>query len=160
MAVDIPQETFLQGVEYLKKNRLHEASNALRAAFKSNPDNPLYLSYYGLVVALEEDCMQDGITFCRAAIQRAPYESELYLNLSRIYQKAEQRQQALAILVQGLSYDPASLLLKREMRRMGMRRKAFFSALSRDNALNKILGKLTYQMKKNSLLHGTQHSGH
>jgi predicted Zn-dependent protease len=134
-------------MEYLRQNRLREAANSFRAVFKNNPDNPLYLSYYGMIVAIAEDCLQDGLTFCQAAIQREPYQADLYLNLSRIYQHAHQRQKALETLVQGMSYDQSQLLF-REMRRMGVRRKPFFSKLSRDNPLNVMMGRLTHRLRK------------
>jgi predicted Zn-dependent protease len=134
---------------------MQEAANSFRAAFKENPDNPFFLSYYGLIVAIQENCLQDGITFCRAAIQRAPYEAELYLNLSRVFQFARQRQKALEALVQGVSSVPDNQTLKKEMKRLGMRRKPFFQGLSRDHLLNRCLGKLTYRWKKSQL--STQH---
>jgi tetratricopeptide (TPR) repeat protein len=160
MAVEYIQETFLRGLAELKENRWQEAGNAFRAAFKASPENPLYLSYYGLIVALAEGSLQDGIVFCKAAIQRAPYEVDPYLNLARIYQKSQQRQKALESLVQGLSYAPGNPALKNEMRRMGMRRKPFFQALSRDNFLNMAVGKLTYQWQKGELPGKTSHRGH
>jgi len=140
-------EVFEQGLIYLHQNRPAEAANAFRAAFKSNPDNPVYLSYYGLIVAMAENCLQDGLTFCQAAIQRAPYQAELYLNLSRIYQQSHQRRKALETLLNGMSYDK-SQILKREFRRLGVRRKPFFQKLSRDNPLNYLVGKFTYRREK------------
>jgi predicted Zn-dependent protease len=141
------EATFQRGIDYFRQQRLIEAANAFRAAFKESPDNPLYLSYYGLIIALAEDCLQDGLTFCQAAIQRAPYQMDLYLNLSRVYQHVHQRQKALETLVQGMSYDRSQRLFQ-EMKRMGVRRKPFFTRLSRDNPLNILLGRLTYRLRK------------
>lgn len=154
MAGNPTEATFHQGMDYLRQKRLTEASNAFRAAFKASPDNPLYLSYYGLIIALAEDCLQDGLTFCQAAIQRAPFQTDLYLNLSRIYQHVHQRQKALETLVQGMSYDHSQKLFQ-EMRRMGVRRKPFFTKLSRDNPLNILVGRLTYRLRK-----PTSHAAH
>ncbi len=147
MAGNSTEATFRQGIDYLRQNRLAEAANAFRASFKESPDNPLYLSYYGLIIALAENCLQDGLTFCQAAIQRAPFQTDLYLNLSRIYQHVHQRQKALETLVQGMSYDHSQRLLQ-EMRRMGVRRKPFFTKLSRDNPLNILLGRLTHRLRR------------
>src|SRR6476660_9279372 len=68
MAIHSVQETFEHGLEYLKRNRIQEASNAFRKAIKTDPDNPQFLSYYGLILALGEQNFQDAINFCRAAI--------------------------------------------------------------------------------------------
>jgi tetratricopeptide (TPR) repeat protein len=148
MAVDTTQVIFRQGLEYLKGNQLEAAANAFRRAFKNEPENPRHLSYYGLIIALHELNYQDGVNFCRAAILRAAYEPEFYLNLCRVYSKAGQRKKALETLVEGLSFDSASAPLKLEMRRMGSRRKPAVSFLSRDHFLNRSIGKLTYQLRR------------
>ncbi len=141
--------TFQLGLRYFRQNRQKEAANAFRAAFKSNPENPVYLSYYGMIVALAENCLQDGLTFCQAAINRAPYEAELYLNLSRIYLHSHQRRKALESLLTGMLYDKSELL-KQEFKRLGVRRKPFFTRLSRNHPLNFLLGKITYRANKNT----------
>jgi predicted Zn-dependent protease len=148
MNVDITSEIFSQGLDYLRKNRIPEAANAFRRVFKMDPDNPRYLSYYGLAVALADDNIQDAINFCRAAILRAAYEPEFYVNLCRVYAKAGQRKKALETLVEGLNFDKNNALLRMEMKRMGARRRPVISFLPRDHILNKSLGRLTYQIRK------------
>jgi tetratricopeptide (TPR) repeat protein len=152
MALHSVQETFDQGIEYLKRNRIQEASNAFRQAIRSDPENPLFLSYYGLVVALGEQNFQDAINFCRAALLKAAYDPELYVNLCRVYTKAGQRKKALETLLQGLHYDRGNFLLMQEMKRMGCRRKPILGFLSRDHFLNKTLGRLTHQLSRNGRL--------
>ncbi len=141
-------QIFSHGLDFLKRNRLTEASNAFRRAFKQDPENPQYLSYYGLIVSLVDDNFQDGINFCRAAIYRAAYEPQLYINLCRVYSKAGQRKKALEALVEGLNnaenHDP----LRMEMKRMGVRRKPTIRFLDRDHILNKAIGRFTYNLRK------------
>lgn len=155
MAIHSIQETFDQGREYLKKNRIQEASNAFRKAIKTDPDNPQFLSYYGLILALGEQNFQDAINFCRAALLKASYEPELYVNLCKVYSKAGQRKKALETLLEGLQYDQGNQLLMQEMRRMGCRRKPLFGFLSRDHFLNKTLGRFTHQLSKNGRWKGS-----
>jgi Tfp pilus assembly protein PilF len=154
MAIYSVQETFEQGLEYLKKNRIQEASNAFRKAIKTVPDNPQFLSYYGLILALGEENFQDAINFCRAALLKTRYEPELYVNLCKVYSKAGQRKKALETLLEGLHYDQGNPLLMQEMRRMGCRRKPILAFLSRDHFLNKTLGRLTHQLTRNGRLKG------
>ncbi len=151
MNVDLTQQIFLQGLDYLRKNRIPEAANAFRRVFKIDPENPRHLSYYGLAVALADGNVQDAINFCRAAILRAAYEPEFYVNLCRVYTKAGQRKKALEALVEGLNFDKNNALLRMEMKRLGARRKPLLSFLSRDHILNRSLGRLTYQIKRVSL---------
>lgn len=148
MNPDLAKEVFSQGLEYLRKNRIPEAANAFRRAFKMDSENPRHLSYYGLILALGEESVQDAINFCRGAIVRAAYEPEFYVNLSKVYTKAGQRKKALEALVEGMNFDKNNTLLRLEMKRLGMRRRPAIFFLSRDHIVNKSLGRLTYQMKK------------
>jgi tetratricopeptide (TPR) repeat protein len=157
MISNLTDEIFAQGLQFLKRNRLAEACNAFRRAFKQNPDNPLYLSYYGLIVALAEDNLQDGVNFCRAAIYRAAYEPQCYLNLCKVYSKAGQRKKALEALLKGLNFEKNNTLLKMEMKRMGIRRKSFLPFLPRDHFLNKSIGMFTHKFRKSHAGWKTHH---
>ena len=125
-----------------------EAFGTFRTAHKEDPRDPHNLSYYGLTVALEDGNIEQGIVLCREAIHLAPFEPEYYLNLSRVYMKAGHRKQALVTLNEGLALNNKSKLLKSELARVDLRRKPFFGFLHRDNLLNRILGKLTYQFHR------------
>ena len=149
MPAETSQRTFHLGLEYLRQNCLPEAANAFRCLFKEEPENPRYMSYYGLILALSEQNYQDGINFCRAAIVQAVCESELYMNLSRVYTKAGQRRKALETLAEGLKYTANKAQLLGEMKRIGCRLRPVLPFLPRDHFLNKSLGKLTYRFRKN-----------
>ena len=148
MNPNLAQDVFLQGLDYLHRNRIPEAANAFRRAFKMDSENPRHLSYYGLILALGDENVQDAINFCRGAIVRAAYEPEFYVNLSKVYTKAGQRKKALEALVEGMNFDKSNSLLRMEMKRLGVRRRPAISFLSRDHVVNRSLGLLTYQMKK------------
>jgi predicted Zn-dependent protease len=148
MPAESSQRTFRLGLDYLRHNHLPEAANAFRCLFKEAPENPLYMSYYGLILALFERNYQDGINFCRAAILLAVCESELYVNLSRVYSKAGQRKKALEALVEGLKYAANKTQLLGEMKRLGYRRRPVLPFLPRDHFLNKSLGKLTHRLRR------------
>jgi tetratricopeptide (TPR) repeat protein len=148
MSHDEPAKAFAQGLDLLKRNRLGESANAFRLAFKKDPENPRYLSYYGLIVALAEDNLQDGINFCRAAIHRASFEPDFFVNLSKVYIKAGQRKKALETLVEGLNFDKSETRIMVEMKRIGVRRKPILRFLPRNHVLNKALGKFTYPFRK------------
>lgn len=142
-------QTFLQGLNYLQQNHFAEAANAFRYAFKEHPGNPQYVSYYGLILALSEGNFHDAINFCRGAIVHSSGEADYYLNLCRVYAKAGERKKALETLLEGMRFASNRSVLKGEMKRMGCRRKPVLPFLSRDNFLNKSLGKFTYQLRKN-----------
>lgn len=139
---------FTLGLASLKTCNYTEAFEAFRTAHKEDPLNPRHLSYYGLTLALEDGNVDQGIVLCRQAVHLTPFEPEFYLNLSRAYMKGGRRKQALEILREGLALNLKSKLLKSELARVDARRKPFFSFLSRDNFLNKTIGKLTYWFHK------------
>ena len=148
MSKDFTYLVFSEGLTFLRDNRLLEASNAFRRALKEESGNPRYLSYHGLTVALFEKDIPKAVGLCRAAINHAPYDPELYLNLCRVYRQARQRVKALDALKEGLSFDSDNPLLLMELRRMGVRRKPPLGFLSRENPLNKTLGKFTYKLRR------------
>jgi predicted Zn-dependent protease len=148
MNPDLAKEVFAQGLDHLRRNRIPEAANAFRRAFKMDSENPRHVSYYGLILALGDESVQDAINFCRGAIVRAAYEPEFYVNLSKVYTKAGQRKKALEALIEGMTFDKTNALLRMEMKRLGVRRKPTISFLLRDHIVNRSLGLLTYQMKK------------
>lgn len=151
MTADLAREVFAQGLDYLRKNRIPEAANAFRRAFKMDSENPRHLSYYGLILALADNNVQDAINFCRAAILRAAYEPEFYVNLCRVYVRGGQRKKALETLVEGMNFDKSNTLLRMEMKRLGTRRKPIISFLSRDHVLNKSLGRFTYKLRRSGV---------
>jgi predicted Zn-dependent protease len=153
MRSDESAVAFARGLDLLKRNRLTESANAFRLAFKKEPGNPRYLSYYGLIVALAEDNLQDGINFCRAAIHRVSYEPDFFINLSKVYSKAGQRKKALEALVEGLNFDKNEARIIMEMKRIGVRRRPSLRFLPRNHILNKTLGKLTYKFRKGRSFH-------
>ena len=148
MSKDLTYLVFSEGLKLFLDNHLVEASNAFRRAHKESPGNPQYLSYYGLTVALIEKDIPRAIGLCKAAVEHAPYDPELYVNLCRVYREAGQRLKALDTLRTGLGFDSNSRILLMELRRMGIRRSPFLSLLGRNHLLNRIIGKLTYKFRK------------
>ena len=153
MHVNTTNNTFTLGLDSLKANNFQEAFEAFRTAHKEDPLNPHHLSYYGLTLALGEGNFDQGILLCRQAIHLTPFEPQFYVNLSRAYMKAGRRKQALETLREGLALNLKGKLLKSELARIDARRKPFFPRLSRNNFLNRVIGKLTYQFHKKSTPH-------
>jgi tetratricopeptide (TPR) repeat protein len=145
---DLTYLVFSEGLMFLRNNRLVEASNAFKRAVKEDSGNVRYLSYYGLTVALLEKDIPRAISLCRASIDHAPFDPELYFNLSRVHHLAGQRVKALKTLREGLGYEEDSPLLLMALRRMGVRRTPPLNFLPREHLLNKIIGKLTYKLRK------------
>ena len=147
MTGDLTYLIFSEGLTLLRDNRLMEASNAFRRAHREVPGDPRYLSYHGLTVGLLDRNFPSAVKLCRAAVQQAPYDPELCVNLCRVYRESGQRMRALDALRAGLGFDKDSRILRMEQKRMGIRRDPAIGFLSRKHPLNKLIGKLTYKAR-------------
>ncbi|HEY5648792.1 MAG TPA: hypothetical protein VIU33_04795, partial [Nitrospiria bacterium] len=63
-------------------------SNELLGLERFPPD---LLSYYGLCTALVEKRFQVGITLCKAALEADMLRSDFYLNLGKVYLRANKK---------------------------------------------------------------------
>jgi tetratricopeptide (TPR) repeat protein len=103
---------------------------------------PRYLSFYGLCVGIAAGRLAEGIRLCRQAVASEFYNPDLYWNLGRLLLAAGRRKQAYEAFVSGLRLEPRHLGLRRELDRMGRRRRPPLGFLPRSNPLNVWLGKL------------------
>jgi predicted Zn-dependent protease len=143
--------------EELEKNKPKEAHRLLREAMAQFPDDPVLLSYTGYLQALVERKIPTGIETCRKALALLKKKREfvdadfsaVYLNLGRACTLGGKRKEALDALNRGLAYESAHQEIRKELRRMGMRRKKPpIPFLSRSNPLNKYLGLLLHRKQR------------
>ncbi len=142
----------------LKKKQDRQALDTLAEGVGRYPDDALLLSYYGCLKARLGSGMKEGISDCRKAIshvERLPFGTEfflpvLYLNLGRAYLAARKKKEAVAAFEKGLSADPESRDLRREMKGLGERKKPVLPMLDRSNPINRYAGKLRYALQKRS----------
>ena len=100
------------------------------------------LSYYGLCIALVENRVQEGMTFCRKAVSRDFLRSDFYLNLGRVYLKANQKTKALETFQRGLEMTEKNGDLMKELKKFGIRQKPALHFLPRGHFLNRYIGLL------------------
>ena len=104
---------------------------------------PSYLSYYGLSLAYATGQIPEAVRACRRALKAEFYNTELYLNLGKIYMLEGNRSAAFRTFLSGLKVESDDPGIQREVERMGMRRRPPFPFLSRSNPVNRVLGLLT-----------------
>jgi hypothetical protein len=75
------------------------------------------------------------------AIRRDVFRAELFLNLGRVYLMARDRRSAYEAFTMGLRIDRRDPRLRRELRRMGVRRRPVLPFLDRGHAVNRWLGR-------------------
>ncbi|MBI3995303.1 MAG: tetratricopeptide repeat protein [Nitrospirae bacterium] len=141
-------DTFLLGCAYLKEGNYREALAAFRrllAAYEEDPSAEVpagLLSYFGLALGLGENRINEAVTYCTTAIKKEFYHTEFYVNLARVYLKANRRSSAVNVLYKGLKIDSQDPGIQAELRKLGVRRKPVLGFLTRGNAINKFLGRI------------------
>jgi tetratricopeptide (TPR) repeat protein len=159
----------MQNEEYLELGLLYAREGNLAAALKSlntallkyagleNPqaqvsprvldEVPLeLLSYYGMCIALVQNRVDEGIRLCRRSLAKDTLRPEFYLNLGKVYVKANQKAKALKVFQRGLEVSERNRELVNEIRKMGIRRKRPLSFLPRNHVLNRYSGLLLHKL--------------
>lgn len=108
----------------------------------------LFYSYFGLGIARYERKIREGKRMCEKAAAQAFFQPEAYLNLALVSMLDSDRRQAVAALKKGLAIDPDHSRLQRLARRLGVRRDPVIPFLSRDNILNRILGRWRHRRQE------------
>ncbi len=137
-------ELFTRGMEFLRIDDTGQALECLEKAVAMERD-PLYCSHLAICLAKENGEFKKAISLCNEALKRDPKNPVHFLNLGRVHLMASQKKDALRIFRMGLRYGENREIIA-ELKKFGRRRPPFISFLSRENIINKILGKITYKM--------------
>jgi len=138
------EELFATGTESLKNGDINAALDSLEKAVLLDR-NPLYCSILAICLAKEKRDFKKAVSLCNEAIKKDPKNSLHFLNLGRIHLMANQKRDAIRIFNMGLRYGENRDIIA-ELRRFDMRRSPLIPFLGRGNAVNRVLGKLTYKL--------------
>ena len=131
-----------------------EALELAEEAMMQHPNNPILISYHGLLDAVVNKRYSKGIHMCRQSFKilreqmslgEGFFLTILYLNLGKAYLAADKKKEAYLSFQRGLQVDKKNEEILCELRKLGMRRKPALPFLSRSNALNKFLGRRSYK---------------
>ena len=157
-----PDECFRLVKAHLREGKQREAFMLLQEAVSIYPNEPTLMSYYGYLLATVDRKYRMGIDTCLKAIENLRALEKrcekrdvsgaypvFYCNLGKAYSAAGKRKESLDALSKGLSCDPSNGDIKKELQRMGVRRKKPpLPFLNRSNPINKYLGIALYRRKK------------
>ena len=154
---DIKRSDYLRIVRtHLRNKEQKEAFKVLQQAAVQFAEDPLIMSYFGCLLAVVDKKYRSGVEACKQAISllqaRDLFEEEalypvFYLNLARAYRAAGKKSDAIAALHDGLTYEPGSAELKKELREIGVRKSPAVPFLDRSNPINKYIGMLLHKPK-------------
>ncbi len=104
-------------------------------------------SFLGYGIARYQRQVKEGLRLCQHAVKSQFYHPDCHLNLARVHVLAKNRRGAVAAIAQGLALDPRNAALRALQNEIGVRKRPVVGFLSRNNPVNRTLGKLRRQMK-------------
>lgn len=137
-----PKKYFKAGIILLKQNKTGEAFLAFKQALKIKPEEPMFLSYFGLCLAMIDKSAVDAVVLCEKAAKEGFFHPELFINLGKVYLIKHDRKKAFMAFKKGLSVDGKNSDLQNELKKMGIRKQPIFPSLGRNNAINCLAGKV------------------
>jgi tetratricopeptide (TPR) repeat protein len=118
-----------------------EAAVAIERKARVMPPQARYLSYYGLCLAIASRQFHTGVRLCREAVAMERYNPDMEWNLGRVLLAGRRRKEAYSAFIRGLRQQPSHAGIRREIHRMGFRRRPVLPFLSRRNPINVFLGR-------------------
>lgn len=141
----------LRGVEACKKGRWKEGLAILGKVAESERQGAelmgTFYSYLGYGIARYERRIKEGLALCQHSIKVQFYEPDNYVNLARVYLLKRNRRKAVETLNQALRLNATHHGARALAKEIGWRRRPVLPFLSRQNPLNRWLGKLRHQLQ-------------
>ena len=109
-------------------------------------NEPLHLSYCGLLMAEAQGKLSEGLVLCERALTINFFDPQLHLNLSRAYLLGGDRKRAIGALLRGVRNVPRDVRLREELSRLVPRSRPVFGSLRRSHPVNKYLGLARFRL--------------
>ena len=133
------------GLEMARDGRYKEALSIFEEDLCFT-QHPTATSYYAVSLANVEGNYDKAISLCLMAAEKGFYNTEIYLNLGRVFLLNGQKAVAVRAFRKGLKYDNCNMGLLVEMKRLGLRKRPVITFLPRQNLLNRCRGRLVARM--------------
>jgi Flp pilus assembly protein TadD len=124
------------------------AHAAFERAHRRDPREPRAMSWYGVTLVLVERNSNLGVLLCDQAVRLAGPSPELLLNQARVHLALNQRDRAVKPILRGLELAPNDPRLQCARDALGTRRPPVVPFLSRNNPLNRVLGRLRHRWQQ------------
>jgi len=138
-------QVFRSGLAHMRDGQSFEALAAFRQAAAMEPQNPYFLSYYGLALGQASRNWDEAEALCMAALRKRRQIPQLYLNLAELYRSGGRVADAVETLNDGLRYTARDSRLVEALRYFGVRRAPVLSFLGRNHPLNRYLGRMRHR---------------
>ena len=138
-------QVFRFGLAHLRDGQSLEALSAFRQAASMEPQNPYFLSYYGLALGQASRNWDEAEALCLAALRKRRQIPQLYLNLAELYRCRGRVADAVETLNDGMRYTAKDARLADALSYFGNRKPPVFSFLGRNHPLNRYLGRVRHR---------------
>lgn len=139
---------FKRGIRLLRDKSYASALAYFRRAHELERNNPYFLSYFGLTLALAERKWADAERLCESALPMKRNQAQLYLNLAEVCLLAGKKRDAVETLEVGLQHAARDVRLRRMIQSLGVRTDSVLGFLDRRHPLNRTLGKIRHRFHK------------
>jgi len=140
------EKVFKEGMTLFRSGYYGKAVAKFQEAVGLEKQNPTYISYLGLLVALAHKKYSEAEQLCHTALRMKRTETQSYLNLAEVYIQDGKKEDAVETLTIGLQYTKRDVRLTRALRKLGVRRPPVFPFLERKHFLNRHVGRLRYRV--------------
>ena len=119
----------------------------LQEAMRIVPEQPLYLSFYGMCLAQQRQ-FDPAVDSCKRALGLAPDDTLLQVNLGRVHRLRGETRTAYRVFLRAWQGDKSHPAAAAELARMGVRRPPVLRFLPRSHLCNRWLGKLRFRLER------------
>jgi Flp pilus assembly protein TadD len=133
---------FNRAIEMLNRNRASAARKHLEMALQISPQNPAYLSMYGLCVAIDSEDFDSARRICEKAVKMNPGDPINRVNLGKVFRLQGDNGSAYEEFLAAWQLDKLHPAPAAELSRMGIRRPPVLRFLPRSHWANIYLGRL------------------
>ena len=138
-------QLFRLGLAHLRDGQSFEALAAFRQAASMEPQNPYFLSYYGLSLGKASRNWDEAEALCLAALRLKRQIPQLHLNLADLYRCRGRMADAVETLNDALRYTGRDNRVTEALAMLGVRRPPVFTFLGRNHPLNRYFGKMRHR---------------
>jgi tetratricopeptide (TPR) repeat protein len=132
----------LEGHEWKAATAFFEAALTIERKLSSRTPQARYRSYYGLCLGLAKKRYNDAINICKSAVKMEQYNPDLHWNLGRVLYDAGRKKEAYQVFVRAVNQQPSHRGLRKDLQRMGNRKRPVLPFLKRDHPFNIALGRM------------------
>jgi len=130
---------FRKGLASSRRGALRDAAGIFRKLVDDGTDDPLHLSYFGLLTAVVDGQKAEGLRMTERALQYGSYEPEVVINAASLYVSLGCPIKAVELLRRGLRQKPGHKGMLKQIDKLSPRRQPPLSFVDRNNPLNKKL---------------------